>query len=265
MTTTPIQVLELRSAGERRRPLDRGLLRPKAPGLKDPRFHGRVIPEHVMPYVKGQTRVFEAPHGAFLLFQPKRGSSTDFETWLLRPDQKPEKLDVPLIWWPFAHDWSDDGSRLYLCCQRSLMCVDARTLAAHSIKKMPGPGQRVSAVAAPGGLVAAEDSDRFTVWTQSGEDEVLSEPGMEGIVATVRGRRFLVQSSSRATRVYAVRGTEIVQVATAREVLGDCWEEDGRTWANERLRVEDPAAPTAESMRAVELVGLDALCPAEWS
>lgn len=265
MTNTPIKTLAVEEAAGYRRPLDRGLLRPKAPALADPRFRGRAIPEHVMPYVKGQTRVHEAPQGCFLLFQPKRGSSTDFETWLLRPDQKPEKLDVPLIWWPFAHDWSDDATRLYLCCQRSLRCVDARTLAAHSVKEMPGAGQRVSSVAAPGGLIAAEDSERFTVWTQSGEDEVLSEPGMEGIVAAVHARRLLVQSSPRATRVYAVRSTDIVQVAAHRAALRDCWDEDGRTWANESLRAEDPPASLEESTRTVELVGLDALYPSDWS
>ncbi len=122
METLPL--IPLRAADHQRRPLRRVLFRPTAPGLKDPRYEGRVIPAAVMPHVKGRTTVFDGPRDGWLLFMPKRGKAEQYEACFLAPDAaKPVKLGTGLTWWPFPHGWSADATQLVLASKHELYGV----------------------------------------------------------------------------------------------------------------------------------------------
>ncbi len=257
--------LELEDTGGLRQPPPRWLLRPRsaAPGQEhDP---AREIPAHVMPFVRGATRVFPAPGGAHLLFVPRRDAPELFEPRLLPPDGgKPRRLDVGNAQWPFEHAWTPDGSRVYLACMHQLWVVHRDPIQVRLVDECR-PGQRFSSVAVSREFYATEDSDRFLVRQVANDQEVIARAGAEGLVVVTRGGRFVLQSSLGKTRLVAIRGTEGRLVGSLDHLAVACWEEDDQVYVNLSLDDSDGEHEVHDDARTYRIVDIDAMYPEDWA
>jgi hypothetical protein len=233
---------------------DRERYRPGAPILAT-RGAAAEIPAALLPSLAPDARVFAGAPGAYFIFG---GPAQPIRHWA---NGEMRAFDVPPVRYPYNHDFTDDGRRLFVACERHVVRVDLGTGAVDKLLDYPGVGASDGwGIAVAGKRVCVADGSKVHFFSTVGRLEPVVFPAeYTRFAAATADRRLVIVGGQRATRLFGVKNLEVAELA---QFPG--WWAYGFQEVDGQLRVS--AYPRRDTDQLPKLVALELRdAPAAWT